>query len=413
MGENLNKRVLIVSQYFWPENFPIIYDLCKELDGKNYKVTVLTGFPNYPDGSLNSNFKLNPSYFSSFGEVEIIRVPIFYRGKSGALRLFVNYLSFVLSAIFIGGWKIRNKLFDVIFVYEPSPITVCLPAIFFKKLRKIPLILWVQDLWPDNLISVNAVRSNIIIEPIRYLVKFIYQSCDLLLGQSRAFCKEFKKYGIDDAQIKYFPNFYSEQDIVALNDNPLINVQDDGQFKILFAGNIGEAQDMPSIVEVGQILKRESMSVKIFIAGSGKKLEWMKKEVEKRDLSEYIKFIGIFPMKDTPALFNKADSLLLSLNDSVAFSKTIPAKLPYYLASSKPILGMINGEAASVINDANCGLTANSGDVDKLIFNIKSLIKMSKNERDLLGLNGLKYARNEFHKEKLIHKLHEWITKII
>ncbi|MDA9023526.1 glycosyltransferase family 4 protein [Gammaproteobacteria bacterium] len=412
MEEGINKRILLVSQYFWPENFPIIYDLCKDLDSKGYQITVLTGYPNYPDGELNSKFRANPLNYSSLGNIEIIRVPIFLRGKSNKLKLFINYLSFVISATLLGGWKIRNKVFDFIFVYEPSPITVCLPAIAFKYSRKIPLVLWVQDLWPDNLIAINATQSKFIIRLIKKLVSFIYRSCDLLLAQSQAFCEEIEKYEVDPSKVKYFPNFYSEMDLMPLNNNPLETNSLSQKFKILFAGNIGEAQDMPSILEAAQILKTESIGAIVLIAGNGKKLKWVKNEIEQRNLNNQVRLIGHFPMEFIPALFNSADALLVSLNKSKAFNKTIPGKIPYYLASSKPILGMVNGETARIIRDANCGFVADAGNTQALVHNIKKLMSMSATQPERLGINGLHYAEREFHKKNLISKLELWIKEL-
>ncbi len=149
-------RILIVTQYFWPENFRI-NDLASEFCSRGHHVTVLTGYPNYPSGMVFSEFRSNPSAFENFEGVNVLRVPIISRGKSG-LKLILNYLSFVLSATVFGALRLRRQRFDVVFVFEPSPITVGLPAIFLSYIKKVPLAFWVLDLWPETLEAIGVVR---------------------------------------------------------------------------------------------------------------------------------------------------------------------------------------------------------------------------------------------------------------
>jgi colanic acid biosynthesis glycosyl transferase WcaI len=151
-------RILVISQYFWPENFRI-NDLVAELVSRGHQVTVLTGLPNYPDGKVFQEYSDNPQLYSNYKGADVVRVPMMPRGDGG-LKLILNYLTFAASASILGVWKLRGRKFDAIFAYEPSPITVGLPASLMRTVKQAPLVFWVLDLWPETLQAIGVVRSR-------------------------------------------------------------------------------------------------------------------------------------------------------------------------------------------------------------------------------------------------------------
>jgi colanic acid biosynthesis glycosyl transferase WcaI len=405
-------RILVVTQYFWPENFRI-NDLCAELVSRGHIVSVLTGVPNYPDGILFPEFVSNPDNYSAYKGCSIIRVPVMVRGKGSSFKLLLNYISYVISASFIGLFKIRNQPFDVIFVYEPSPVTVCLPAILIKKFRKIPVVFWVLDLWPETLESIGVVKSPRLIKWVGHLVRFIYNRCDLVLGQSKAFYDGISRYCDKPSKIKYFPswseNIFSSEAKVDL----IFSIdKNDGVFKVLFAGNVGEAQDFPAIIKAAQILKAKQINAKFLIVGDGRAFEFVKSDVKKLHLEKYVELLGRFPLESMPSFYASADALLVTLKDSKVFAMTIPGKVQSYMAAGKPILGMLSGEGSRIIDEANCGLIAASGDYEMLANNIIKLISLTKFELIQLAENGREYASREFNREKLIKQLERWFVEV-
>ena len=405
-------KILIVSQYFWPENFRI-NDLCAQLVKRGHDVTLLTGKPNYPTGVVFPEFKENPTAFNQYAGCEVIRVPITARGNSNGLKLVANYFSYVISASFLGAWKLRKHSFDVIFVYEPSPVTVCLPAIFIKKLRKIPIVFWVQDLWPETLESVGVVKSRRLLGWIGKLVSFIYNRCDLVLGQSQAFYSGIARYCEDKHKIKYFPNW--AEDI--FSKTAIVNVAEMAifadDFKVLFAGNVGEAQDFPAILSAAEIIKNKGVKAKIFIVGDGRMLDWVTKEVADRQLSNYVYLLGRHPLEAMPSFYSSADALLVTLKESPVFSMTVPAKIQSYMAAGRPIVTMLSGEGSRVVSEAKCGLIADSGGYKELANNIIQLAQMSKVELEIFGGNGRDYSGKEFNRETLIDQLEEWFVEVV
>ena len=321
------------------------------------------------------------------------------RGKS-KIQLVLNYITFALSSSIFGFYKLSKNNFDIIFVYEPSPITVGLPAIVFKKIKKVPIIFWTLDLWPDSLQAIGIIKSKFLLKLVGYIVSFIYKRCDLILGQSKSFLPYIKRYSKHN-NIQYFPSWSEIQNKKGHN---LTFHKSKSKFNIVFTGNIGEAQDFPSVLNAIELLKFEK-SIHWTFVGDGRLLEWVKNEISLRNLSTLVSFEGSYPVEKMPDYYDKADALLVSLKNEPIFSMTIPGKLQAYLISGKPILGMLNGEGAKIIKDSGCGYVSNSGDSTSLVESIQKLMRMKISDRKTMGLNGLKFSIKHFDRESLINKL--------
>ncbi|QKI89767.1 glycosyltransferase family 4 protein [Thiomicrorhabdus xiamenensis] len=403
-------RVLIVSQYFWPENFRI-NDLAEELVKRGHEVTILTGKPNYPSGELFPEFEAKPDEFSEYRGCRVVRVPIVMRGQGSGRKLVSNYISYVLSASIIGFFKLRKQRFDVTFVYEPSPVTVCLPAIFYKKLKGTPVVFWVLDLWPETLEAIGVVKSPRILSWVGKLVSYIYNRCDLVLGQSKAFYEGISQYCEDENKIKYFPS-WSEPVFLESSNSSVNELMESGSFKVLFAGNIGDAQDFPAILLAAEEIKSHNHNIKIYVVGDGRAFNGIKHQVKEKGLEDIVILLGRFPLDDMPAFYSAADALLVTLKESKAFSMTIPGKIQTYMAAGKPILTMLSGEGSRVVDEAQCGLTAKSGDHLGLAKNMISLSECTKDELLNFGVNANTYAEKEFDRYTLISQLESWFEEV-
>lgn len=397
-------RILIVSQYFWPENFRV-NDLADEFATRGHDVTVLTGVPNYPSGKVFEEYIREAENFNRFGQVAVERVPMLPRG-SGSFCLMLNYASFALSASLLGAWRLRGKSFDVIFVFEPSPITVGLPAVLLRRLKRAPVAFWVLDLWPETLHAIGAVRSQQILDAVGRLVSFIYNRCDLVLAQSRSFVPQILKYCHPGKRVEYFPSWSDASfdfSVVALA--PEVPV-DDAAFNILFAGNIGEAQDFPAIIDSAD-LTRDSR-IRWLIVGDGRAAAWAREEVQRRGLEERVLFFGQHPVERMPSFFKHADALLVSLKDTPIFAMTIPGKLQAYLAAGIPVLAMLNGEGSAIVDSSGAGLSCPAGDGRALAERALRLAAMSQDERQRMGRRGRDYYAENFDRGMLISKLLRW-----
>ena len=401
-------RILVVSQYFWPENFRI-NDLVAEFCDRGHEVTVLTGSPNYPSGEVFPEFRCNPSAFAKFGVASVVRVPMAPRGKGG-LRLMLNYASFAFGATVFGAWRLRGQTFDVIFVFEPSPITVGLPAVFLRYLKRAPLAFWVLDLWPETLEALGVVRSQRILKAVGSLVSFIYNHCDLILAQSKSFIPQIRRYCRSEQTVEYFPSWSdAELDfsvVVPADEVPA----PEGRFSIMFTGNIGDAQDFPAVLDAAEQLKDEC--IRWLIVGDGRASDWVKSEVKRRGLQHCFLMVGSYPVNRMSSFYKHADALLVSLKDEPIFSLTIPGKLQSYLAAGIPVLAMLNGEGAGIVEGSGAGLSCPAGDGGALAAAIRQMAGMDIEARHEMGKRGLAVSEQEFNRGALISRLLSWCEEL-
>ncbi|WP_443640338.1 glycosyltransferase family 4 protein [Candidatus Njordibacter sp. Uisw_039] len=395
-------NILIVSQYFWPENFRI-NDLSKELVERGHNVTVLTGLPNYPQGHIFPDFNNNPSDYQYYEGVDVIRVPLISRGKS-SWRLALNYLSFAIFSCAFGPWLLRKKRIDLVFAYQLSPVTIGLPSILVGRIKRAPVVFWVLDLWPETLSAAGVVKSGWMLRWIGKLVGFIYQRCTLVLGQSQGFLESMANYCSNVEKLRYFPswaeNDFDEENLQLAPEVPIIS----GTFNIVFAGNVGKAQDFPAIIRAAELLK-DYNCIRWIIVGDGSVLSWLHREVSERGLGNNFLILGRFPLERMPSFYAHASALLVTLKKDPVFGMTIPGKVQSYLLAGIPILAMLDGEGARVINEANGGNVSPAGDSNSLAESILMMLMLSPQDRRQLGLNGRAYAQQEFARGLAIDRL--------
>jgi glycosyltransferase involved in cell wall biosynthesis len=393
-------KLLILSQYYWPESFRI-NDVAKTLLEKSIGVEVLTGKPNYPRGEIFSGYKAAGCQQETHQGIKINRIPLVARG-SGGLRLALNYLSFIVSGLLFAPWMLRGKRFDVIFVYAPSPILQAILAIFLGWLKGCPVVLWVQDLWPESLSATGHVQNRAVLKLVELVVRFIYRHVDLLLVQSRAFEAPVRALTAD-TPIIFYPNSVDDSFAVpAKGVLPEVAGLDAG-FSVMFAGNIGTAQAVDVIVDAAILLK-EYPDIHFVVLGDGSSREGMLKQVQQRGLTN-LHLPGRFPVETMPNFMQKASTLLVTLADMPIFAATVPNKVQAYLASGRPIIACLNGEGARIVVEAGAGFATPAEDARALADTILRLYRLPANEREKMGANGRHYYQEHFDHEHLVDEL--------
>lgn len=404
-------KILIVSQYFWPENFKI-NDLSLGLKDKGHDITVITGQPNYPEGKFFKGYFFSKPTFENWNGIEIYRIPTISRGSGSSVRLVLNYFSFPFFGRLLWHRRLKGKTFDLIFICQLSPVFVALPAISMKKQLKVPIVMWVLDLWPDSVFAASNVNPFFLEKPLKAIVKYIYNFCNLILISSQSFSKSITDFGIPEERIEYFPN-WAEQIFLPGYAPELQNLPGFPQgFNILFAGNIGEAQDIETIIEAAEML-RDHKSIKWIFLGDGRKRAWLQNEIKIREMSEQILWLGRYPSNTMPYFFSQASVMLASLKKNFAFELTVPAKLQTYMASRKPVISLLSGEGNQIVQKSNCGFSVPSGDSKLLSEAVFKMSTLSKNELDHLANNGFQYYRENFDKEMLLNKLESTLLDLV
>ena len=394
-------RVLVLSQYFWPESFRI-NEVVKSLRSAGCHITVLTGQPNYPlgevfDGYYAGGIKVQQHELG----YSIYRVPLAPRGRGGAIGLVANYLSFVLSASVLGPWLLRKQQFDVVFVYAPSPIIQAVPAVWLAFLKRAKLITWVQDLWPQSLEATGFVRNRRVLDMVALLVRWIYRHCDLLLVQSQAFVPPVKAMA-GKTSVQYHPNPGELAFGQAASSGPSALMLEPG-FNVVFAGNLGIVQALGTVLDAAELLLPYA-DVRIVLVGSGSRSEWLQQEVVRRQLGN-VQLAGRFPTEAMPGILAQASALLVSLVRSPIMSQTVPSKIQAYLAAGKPIIASLDGEGARVIDASGAGIACPAEDAAALAEAVLQLRAISHAELQRMGAAGQLYYKQHFDPAVLAEKL--------
>jgi len=401
-------HVLIVTQYFWPEDFRI-NDLALGLQERGHIVEVLTGLPNYPSGSFFPNYGWCGPYRDDFHGIPVWRSPLIPRGNASGWRLALNYLSFALLAC-LRGFLTCHRSFDVILVFEVSPVTVGIPARAMKALTGAKLFFWVLDLWPESLAATGAVHSKWILNWAGRLTRWIYRRCDRILVSSQAFRKSIASYGAEDNRIRYFPNsaevLYRPVSLPA--DTPEHVLIPPG-FRVMFAGNIGKSQDFETILAAAELTRAQS-NIQWVILGDGRNRSWVEAEILRRHLAN-VHLLGRFPKERMPAFFSLADVMLVSLKRDPVFSLTIPAKIQAYLACGKAIIASLDGEGARIIEQAHAGVTVPAESPIALANAVLCLSKLGPEPLQTMGCNARKYYEAHFSRAHLLDEFEGWLRE--
>lgn len=366
----------------------------------NYQVDILTGVPNYPEGKIFNDYELNKKNFENFHGASVFRVPVFLRRDGRKFFLFLNYISFVLSSITYGSFLLRNRKYDIIFSFATTPLTSSLPAIFFSKIKFAKSFIWVLDLWPDILFELKIIKNFFIYRLISGISKFIYKNFDYILSQSKSFQKRINLLTKKDNNI-YFPAWAEN-----LKDNKSNETKynQDNSFKIVFTGNVGEAQNFDQVIEAAVYLKNYN-DLKWIIVGTGRELAKVKSVILKENIKNFI-LVGKKPIEDINYYHSIADILFISLKSGAAISSTIPGKLQTYLQSNKFILGMIEGEGKKIIEEAGVGLCVNPNNPKNLA---EKILYLKANQEIVKKINnsnlGQEYIKNNFDKNLILGNL--------
>lgn len=409
-------KLLVISQYFYPEQFRVS-DVCFKLAALGHDVAVLTGLPNYPAGEIFDGYQWEKlkeksktaaagqgegylprlkAYREEIGGVQVLRSRLFPR-KSGKKNLVLNYFSFAWwsSKTARAIAKDQTYDFDKILVFQYSPVTMAIPGIILKKKLRKPLFLYSFDLWPESIVSAGLPNRGFIYFCTLKLSRWIYRQADLILTSSKNFRKYFHEKLKIDGDIRYLP-IYAEDLFAAVANDPSETMN------LVFAGNIGEMQSMDTIVRAAGYLK-DHPDIHFHIVGDGSALERSKQLAAELRL-ENITFHGRHPLEDMPKFYDMADAFLVTLKRDEFISYTLPGKVQSYMASGKPILAAIDGEAADVIREAGCGLCCPAED-DIGLAGIILRFSRDKENRRIYGDNAKAYYEANFSSEAFFRSL--------
>ena len=393
-------RILVICQYYYPEPFRIS-DICEELVRQGDEVTVLTGIPNYPEGKIYPGYDNGRKKEEIINGVHVIRSYTIPR-KKGSLYRLLNYYSYAASSclkVLLNQVRTADgKDFDVVFVNQLSPVMMAYAGMLYSWKHDRRLIMYCLDLWPESLVAGGIKKDSLVYKVFNKISRHIYRSCDHILVTSQSFIEHLSnRFNIDKRQISYLPQY--AEDIF----NNLPEVEHNDFINLVFAGNIGEIQDVETIIRAAEILKSKK-DLLFHIVGGGTDLARLKDMVTQKELNNVV-FYGRRPIEEMPKFYAMADAMLVTLSNDPLLSMTLPGKVQSYMAAGKPIIGAIDGETSFIIEDSKSGYVSASGDATALADSITDFCKLSSFDKTLLGDNARKYYDDKFTKSKFVAKL--------
>ncbi len=399
-------KILVICQYYHPEPFRV-HDLCEALAERGHEIHVVTGIPNYPDGEFYAGYEHSGDSDEILNGVHVHRCPIRPR-KTGAANRFLNYCSFALASkryvrsracVPDGGGK-----FDAVLIYQLSPVMMAEAGLAYKKKNRTPAVMYCLDLWPESLAAGGISQSSPIYRFFGRISRRLYRGMDRILVTSKMFAPYLhERFGIDSGRIEYLPQ-YAESFFAPSESHE----RKEGPIRLAFAGNIGSAQSVDTILDAAALLRGEK--VEFHIAGSGVELERLRRRADEESLTNVF-FYGRKPATEMPDFYAAADAMLVTLQKDPVLSLTLPGKVQSYMAAGKPIIGAIDGEAAAVIGEAQCGFCGPAEDAGTLADNLPRFC--SCDGREKLGRNAAEYYRDHFDRAVFLNALEENIKSVL
>ena len=395
-------RILLLSQWYIPEPARLLEEFVTTLQEFGHDVEVLTGFPNYPSGKIFPGYALKPWMKETLNGIPVVRTFLFPDHSRSGFKRILNYVSFAFSSAILGKWLTKKP--DVIFVYHP-PLTIGFPAIILSKLWRVPFVYQVQDMWPETLRATGMLSNERVLHLIDVVARVIYKQADAICVISPGFRRNLIEKGVPDEKIHVISNWVdtsvyypAEPDVELAKKLGLY-----GKFNIMYGGNIGAAQALDVVLDAADHLRNYSQ-IQFVLVGDGVALSYLQKKAQAMDLPN-VKFLGRYPASEMVNLYALADVLLVHLKDDPLFQITIPHKIFAYLASAKPILAAVRGDAADIIEKIGAGLVCPPNDVDSLVNNVLEFWGMSQSERETMGKLGLQAVQERFNRQVQVKKL--------
>jgi colanic acid biosynthesis glycosyl transferase WcaI len=403
-------RIVIVTQWYPPEPAVLMHELAETLQTLGHTVHVLTGFPNYPSGRLYPGYRLRPWTRDTAGTVPLVRVMLYLDHSRSQVRRALNYISFALSAALLAPVLVPRP--DVVFAYHP-PLTVGAAAVWLSRIWRAPLVYQIQDMWPDTLAATGMVRSRQILRAIGALASWVYARASAICVISKGFRENLIRKGVPPERVRVISNWVDTSNYrpVAPDAELGKRLGLHGRFNVMFAGNIGEAQALETVLDAAELL-RDLPDVQFVIVGDGVARQRLEDAVKEREIHT-VRFLGPYPGDGMPSLYAHADALLVHLKDDPLFRITIPHKIFAYMASGKPVIAALAGDGADIITEAQAGVVCTPQDPAALARAVRTLRALTPEQRRRLADSGRKAIHDSFTREMIIGQIESVLQQVV
>lgn len=388
-------NILIVTECFHPDIYAV-NDIVKTLVSRGHKVTVLTGLPDYTTSYIPKEYKHGKNRHQDFYGAGVFRVPTIAR-RHGAVFRALSYLSFAINGWFAAKCR-KWEDFDVIYVWEVSPVTMAVPAIALKKRYHKPLFLYCMDIWPECVKAMGFREGTFSYRLIHKWSSSIYRKCDHIAVSSKPFFEYLESVnGVERSKMSYLPQCASEE----LLKEDFTKAESAGGKKhidFLYIGNIGKAQNLDCLIRAAAVFK-DREDVTLHMIGGGSEYEAMVMLAKETGADRIIRFYGPKPAEEAKEYYRMADACVLTLDGSNRIGDTLPGKLQTYMAAGKPVFGALNGAGREIIEESGCGAAVHAGDIDGFAGLLQGFADCPEQYADC-GEKARIYFRDHFRKDQ-------------
>jgi len=393
-------RILILSIYHDPEPIPKTAELARELQRRGHDVTVVTAFPHYPSGRLYPGYRLALWRWERRDGVRVLRTFIYpYHGRRSYLRM-LNYLSWMLSSL-QAAWLTPRC--DVLYVWHP-PLTVGVSAWVISRLKRVPFVYDVQDLWPESALASGLMRPGALVNMLYRLADWVYRRAPRILVVSDAAANHLRERGVDPSKIAVAHHWVETEPFARPSTRDVrAEFGWGGRFTVMFAGNLGMVQGLETVIDAAALLRDDpaAREVHFVLVGDGADRPRLEKLVTDRALPN-VTFAGRHPVDEMPAFMRAADALLVHLRPSEIADHAIPTKILSYMAAARPVICATGGAAADLVRAAGAGCVTAPGDPRALADAVLDLARRPPPARERLGSNGREYLLAHFERQMVI-----------
>lgn len=398
-------RILMVSQHYWPEPFNVS-EICEALVERGHRITVLTGTPNYPEGDIYSGYENRKNAFQQRNGVEIVRVPLVPR-KHDPVHRVLNYYSFARS-----GEKTQRTLpsnFDAVVSFQTSPVMQARPAIAFAERTGVPLLHYVVDIWPECLLAGGIKKGSAVYQHYAKVSSDIYGKADRLAVTSPLFVDYLSDLLGHRIEAALLPQ-YAEEGFFASNTGPVPEDYDPSRFNVTFAGNVGAAQSVQTLVRAA-VLLNDDVHFAFHVVGSGSELSACVKLAEELGVGN-VTFHGRHDIAEMPSYYAASDAMAATFSSDEMLAWTLPRKIQSYMAAGRPIVAAIGGETERVVDDAQCGVCCGAEDAEGLADAVRRLAQLPRESRIEMGARGREYCMANYTKRSFIDTLERELEQL-
>lgn len=404
------RRILVVCQHFWPEQFRI-NDVVDFMLDEGYEVDVLCGRPNYPSGTLAPGYTLFNKPRDQYRTAQLYRAPEVPRGNNSTARILLNYLSFPFFSLFWVPWLLTKK-YDRVFLYQLSPVMMSLAGIVIGKMKRVPIVMYVLDLWPENLFSVLPIKNRWLRALATKTSHWYYRRTSRIIALSNRMRERLLEVtNKTPDEIVVLPQT-AEKRPEAFSVDAGLRQKFAATFNAVFTGNISPAQSFDTIIRAAEIIRDQGVDdIRWVVVGDGMSRASTEAEVQRRGLTELFVFEGYHPIETMPQYIDIADVLIGCLSKSDLLEATIPAKVFSYIAAGKPIVLAMDGEVQDLINnEIRCGFVGETEDAEALARNILAVYHSTQEQRATMSDRALAYHETHFKREVILRKLLDFIV---